>query len=112
MSAPEELFSLQLRAAKLPEANREYRFHPVRKFRFDFAWPAAKLAVEIDGGLWVMGRHNRGRGAITDMEKGNLAVAEGWSVLHFVPEQVKSGEALKFVEPILRGRINADNRRA
>lgn len=29
----------------------EYRFHPTRKWRFDFAIPHIKVAIEIEGGL-------------------------------------------------------------
>lgn len=38
----------------------EHRFHPVRKWRFDAAFPVRKIAVEIDGGVFVQGRHMRG----------------------------------------------------
>ena len=65
----------------LPHRNRlsygvivEYRFNPDRRWRFDFAWPDKKVAVEMEGGIWIKGRHNRGRGMINDMIKYNWAV--------------------------------------
>jgi len=69
-----------LLASDLPEPEREYRFHPTRRWRFDFAWPAEKVAVEIEGGIWTRGRHVRGSGFEKDCEKYNMAVAEGWRV--------------------------------
>ena len=72
----------------------EYRFHPVRRWRFDLAWPALLLAVEVDGGTWVSGRHTRGAGYERDCEKLNAAVLLGWRVLRFTTGQVTSGQAL------------------
>ena len=104
MSAPEELFALYIRAAKLPEPVREYKFHPQRRWRFDFCWPDRLFAVEIEGGMWINGRHNRAKGAIADMEKYNAATALGWMVFRFTPEQVRDGSALITVEGLLPGR--------
>lgn len=57
-----------------------------RKFRFDCANPSQKIAIEIEGGIWVMGRHNQPIGMKTDMDKYNLAVIEGWRVLRYTPD--------------------------
>ena len=78
-------------AAGLPKPVAEYRFHPVRKWRFDYAWLQHKVAVEIDGGVWTGGRHTRGAGFIKDQEKRNAAVLAGWKVLHFTPASVMTG---------------------
>ena len=75
----------------------EYRFHPTRKWCFDFARPDIRLAVEIDGGVWIGGGHSGGQGQVDDMEKGNAAVALGWQTLRFIPAQVNHGEAYRFV---------------
>ena len=91
-SAGEAAFSLALRAlAPELEPVPEYRFHPSRRWRFDFAFPAARLAVEIDGGQWAPrgGRHARD----SDREKTNAAAALGWRVLRFSPQQVQSAPA-------------------
>lgn len=57
----------------------EYRFHPERRWRFDFAWPSQRLALEIDG----RGRHQTVVGTRQDCEKLNAAVALGWAVMRF-----------------------------
>lgn len=82
--------------AGLPVPVTEHRFHPVRKHRFDLAWPAYRLALEIQGGVWVGGKHGRGSGILRDYEKLNLAASRGWRVLQFTPDQ--AGEAVAFLE--------------
>jgi hypothetical protein len=72
-----------------------------RMWRFDFAWPAHMLAVEVDGGTWAGGRHTRGAGFERDCEKVNEAVLRGWRVLRFTTKQVDSGEALAWIERAL-----------
>lgn len=69
----------------------EYRFHPVRKWRFDRAFPAAKVAVEVDGGVWTGGRHVRPVGYQRDLEKLNAAVSLGWRVLRVTWKEVGDG---------------------
>lgn len=60
-----------------------------RKFRFDCANPSKKIAIEIEGGLWITGRHNQPIGMIQDMEKYNLAVLNGWKVLRYTTDTVR-----------------------
>lgn len=105
-SKGEAMFFFQCKATKLPLPDREFKFKDDRRWRFDFAWPACRVAVEIEGGVWTEGRHTRGGGYIADMEKYNAAGALGWLVLRFDSAQVKSGVAIKEVESILKGRIN------
>jgi len=63
----------------------EYQFAPPRRWRFDYAWPDCRVAVEFDGGQWVThgGRHNRD----SDRDKLNHAAALGWRVLRFSNQQ-------------------------
>lgn len=83
----------------LPEF--EYRFHPVRKWRFDMAWPAWGVAVEIEGAVWSKGRHVRGAGFISDMEKYNQAALLGWKLLRFTPQQIATEEASTLIKQAL-----------
>jgi hypothetical protein len=77
--------------------------HPFceRKWRFDVATPD-RIAFEIEGGIWIRGRHTRGKGALADMEKYNTATMLGWRVLRFTPEQVLKGEAKEFLKQWLK----------
>lgn len=85
----------------LPVPEREYRFHPVRKWRFDLAYPDLELAIECDGGTFSGGRHVRGAGYQRDAEKGNAAVALGWRVLHYTGAMIRSGEAAREIAEAL-----------
>lgn len=100
-SALEEALAGQIRLARLPAPVREYRFHPTRRWRFDFAWPRERVAVEIDGGIWTGGRHTRGRGFIADCEKHAEAQLAGWTVLRVADRHVRNGMALDWVTSAL-----------
>lgn len=73
--------------AAIPQPDREFRFAPPRRFRFDFAWPEERIALEVDGGRWMPGggRH-AGDG---DYEKLNLAATLGWRVLRVTSDMVR-----------------------
>ncbi len=96
MSHLEEAFAFQVRACDLPEPTREYRFHPVRKWRFDFAWPAEKIAVEVEGGEWVQGRHQRAGGFAADAQKYAEAMLLGWQVYRFPGSMITNGQAIEY----------------
>ena len=99
----EDAFAQQLRAAGI-DYRREVVFHPTRKWRMDFqvgfsAHP--RLAVEVDGGTFTNGRHARGDGIAEDCVKYAEALCLGWRVLRVTGAQVKSGQALRWVERLL-----------
>ncbi len=100
----EDLLAFQLKAAKLPKPEREYRFHAVRRWRFDLAWPELMIAAEVDGGTWNNGRHARGSGIHGDCVKMSSAAALGWRVFRFDRELVESGAALQFLEDAIGGK--------
>ena len=73
-----------------------------RRWRFDFAIPARMIAVEIDGGGWVGGRHHRPLGATKDNEKMNTALLMGWRVFRFDWKAALDGTATSVLEQALR----------
>lgn len=100
-SGLEELLLIQVKAYRLVVPEREYRFHSTRRWRFDFAWPNVKLAVEVEGATWTNGRHTRGAGYESDCEKYNTATLAGWKVLRFTSSMVKSGMAIQIIKQAL-----------
>lgn len=77
-------------AGEFPDPEREHRFHPERKWRFDFAFPSLKVAVEIEGGTFGRwSRHTTGAGHQGDCEKRNAATVMGWKVLYFTTKDLQ-----------------------
>jgi len=123
---------LQIRAANLPEPESEYRFHPVRKWAFDRAWPTWKIAFEIEGGgfgrlvivgpgtverrkgksipidagtsIRIGGRHNTGQGAQADCEKYSRAAILGWLVIRATTTMIRDGLAITLLEDAFRAK--------
>lgn len=87
--------------AGLPEFVTELEFHPERRFRFDYAWPQRRVALEIHGGVFQKSRHTTGVGFTKDKAKMNEATCLGWLVVEVTTEQLKSGEARDWVERTL-----------
>jgi len=84
--------------AGLPAPDLEHPFAKPRRWRFDLAWPAHKLAVEVEGGTWAGGRHSRGSGYELDVEKYNEATLLGWRVLRVTTHMVTDGRALAIIQ--------------
>ena len=96
LSEGEELFALHCKAYGLIPI-REYEFSEDRKWRFDFYFPGYRIAVEIDGGIYTNGRHNRAGGFEKDLEKMNYATLHHWRVFRFTPRMVSNGTAIDTV---------------
>lgn len=117
-------------------AQKEYRFHPIRRWKFDIAFPSRKVAVEIDGGGFGRpvvcqrclqtvkrktakgktvivregGRHNTGTGANADNEKFNAAAMLGWRVLRFTTSALarNMGAAINTIRAALDTQIDIE----
>jgi hypothetical protein len=93
---------LAARFARDLGAVREHRFHPTRRWRFDFAWPLISVALEVEGAVWVGGRHTRGSGFLGDMTKYNTATLMGWRVLRTTWAGMADGTARAMVIEALK----------
>ena len=67
----------------------EYQFHDTRKFRFDFAIPDAKIAIEYEGLMSEKSGHTTLVGYTKDTEKYNLAAIDGWRILRYTAKNYK-----------------------
>lgn len=95
--ALEELLALHLRAHQVPHT-REATL-PGRLFRWDFAFPAARLLVEVHGGIWrTKGAHNTGEAIQRDAEKGAYAAGLGWRTFAVTGDQIASGKAIEWIK--------------
>src|SRR5271168_5158384 len=89
----------------LPPFVREHCFdsRTGRKWRFDFSWLEEKVALEVEGGIWIGGGHSRGSGVAKDMAKYNSAVLLGWKVLRCHPEELCTMDTVAMLSQLLCG---------
>lgn len=62
---------------------KELKFDEVRRFRFDWAIPELKLAIEYEGLNSKKSRHTTKKGYTGDCVKYNTAIINGWKVLRY-----------------------------
>jgi hypothetical protein len=118
MSELEDILYFQISGLGLPIPEREYRFcaeyvglgaglrerlaaKNLKDNRFDFCWPDRKIAVEVEGGGFVNGRHIRPLGFEKDLIKYETALRMGYIVFRCSGKMVRSGEAIKTIEILL-----------
>lgn len=96
------IFLRMVEAAGLPKPEGEVRFHPPRRWRFDYGWRSPRMvALEIEGGVFTRGRHSRGVGMVADMEKYNQAALDSWLVLRVTPSQLCTPETIAMLKTAL-----------
>ena len=93
----EERFLLLWRLAGGPPLELEFKFHAERRWRADFAHLESRTLIEIEGGIWVNGRHNRAAGFNADLEKYLEAGLLGWRVFRFGPDQITRENVARLV---------------
>ena len=93
----EERFLFLWQIAKGPPLEREFRFHSERRWRADFAHIGSRSLIEVEGGIWVQGRHNRAAGFNADLEKYLEAQLAGWRVFRFGPDQITMENVVRLV---------------
>ena len=89
---------------------RQYKPIKDRRFSCDFYLPDYNVVIEIEGGQWINGRHQRGTGYKNDIEKYNLITLLGYKILrlttdHFMriskDSYVVSGYSSKIIDMIM-----------
>jgi hypothetical protein len=84
----------------VPAPELEWRFS-TRKWRLDFAWIDAKVALEVEGGVWTGGRHVRPKGFLKDVEKYNHAALLGWRLIRCTPSELGSKDNVAAIKAAL-----------
>lgn len=97
-----DMFTALVESELHTQCVKEYRFHPVRQWRFDYALPMHKVALEVEGGVWTQGRHTRPQGFLGDIEKYNTATVMGWRVVRCVPDDLMTGKTIDMLHALIR----------
>jgi len=97
MSSLEKVFAIKWRAIGGQVLQLEYRFDPLRRWRFDAAHPASMVAIEVEGGLHCGGRHIQAAGYEADCQKYNAAALLGWTVFRLTAKSLKGWENLEAI---------------
>lgn len=103
--APDLFLKLLQTNFKGIQIEKEYKFHPARRWRFDYAFPFLMIAVEVDGGVWTGGRHINPAGYINDMEKLNTAASMGWLVLRITTDDRFASKTYDLIKKTVEYRI-------
>lgn len=110
---PGIVFRALLTTHGIPEPTTEHRFHADRMWRFDYAWPRWKVALEVEGGVFgytdqrtgmrrMGGAHGSISGIKRDMEKYSHAAAMGWLVIRCLPTTLATGETIAYIKGALK----------
>jgi len=93
----------RLAQAGLPRPTLEHPFAQAegRKYRFDAAYVHQCVGIEVEGGIWTQGRHNRGGGFEEDCKKYSLAAALGWRVIRVTDSMILDGSAVELIQRAL-----------
>lgn len=104
-----DLFTVLCRSDLNVDCVKEFKFHPKRRWRFDYAIPEHKIAVEVEGGVWTGGRHTRPQGFLGDIEKYNTATLMGWRVFRTTPDELLKTGTLILLKQAILGVFNPEN---
>lgn len=96
----------QLQVLGLGSYEAEHRFCYPRRWKFDFAWPQLKIALEIEGGTWgkAPSRHTTGAGFQGDCEKYNEGTLLGWAIYRVTTKQVNNGYMASLLQRVFAAR--------
>lgn len=61
----------------------EYKFHKTRRWKFDYAIPQFKIAIEYEGVNSIKSGHTTVKGFTKDCDKYNAAAMCGWKLLRY-----------------------------
>lgn len=102
MKVDPKVFRAWCKAKGLPRPDAELTIIPGRRFRHDFGWPAYRVVIEVQGGVWSGGAHGRGVGITRDQEKLNLTTVAGWRTLQLQPKHLMTDTVAGWLRELLQ----------
>lgn len=97
----QETFFLLLDQVDISRPHPEYIFHRERLWRCDYCWIEQKIILEVEGGIFIQGRHSRGAGMKADFTKYNEAAIYGYRILKVIPSELCSFNTINLLRRIL-----------
>ncbi len=104
MAKANKLFEKIVKKEIGEECVTEFRFHPIRRWRADYAILKYKILLEVEGGIYIGGRHTRGVGFKNDMDKYNSATSMGYSVLRVTPSDLMKTSTLDLIKETIKNK--------
>ena len=97
-----DAFTMLCKSELNTDCVKELQFCKGRRWRFDYALPDFKIALEVEGGIFVHGRHTRPQGFYNDMEKYNTATTLGWVVVRTIPRELYTQKTLDLLLELIK----------
>jgi hypothetical protein len=101
----QKIFTQLCREFKLPEPVAEFQFAAdiKRRWRIDYYFEQGekKIALEVEGGVWIRGRHTRPKGFIADMEKYNEMTRRGIGLVRVQPKDLLKISTMRLLQAAL-----------
>lgn len=72
----------------------------LKDWRFDYAYPEKKIAIEYEGGVYIQGGHTRGGKYTDDCQKYNKAQFLGWKVFRITIKHLEDPQSLGFFDDL------------
>jgi hypothetical protein len=87
-----------------PEPERQAMLVPGRRFQTDFYWSSHATGLEVEGGVYVGGRHVNPSGFEGDIRKYNAIAAQGIRLFRVMPQHTKprKGDDEPYLLSVLR----------
>ena len=104
-----DLFTVLCRSDLNVDCVKEFKFHPKRRWRFDYAIPEYRIALEVGGGVWTGGRHTRPQGFLGYLEQYNTATLMGWRVFRMTPDDLLRTATLNLLKSAISGDFDPEN---
>lgn len=102
------MFIKVLEAMNIPVPVKEFKFHHTRQWRFDYAWPQYKIALEVEGGIFGYtdkqgnkrkgGAHSSVTGILRDLEKYNSAAVLGYRIIRVQPSDLMKTSTIEMIK--------------
>jgi len=88
----------------LPAPTPEFRFDLKRRWRIDYFFEneGKLVGLEVEGGVWKIGRHNRPASFLKDMEKYNSMAMHGIFLLRVQPKDLLKKSTTEMLKTVLK----------